>query len=330
MVLVELLYQLAIFSISIVVLSKASQIVVDNSIKMARMTKIGELVLGFILLSVATSLPELAVSFSAITSGDIGISIGNLLGSNVSNLALVIGLPAIMAPIAVSGRTFNKLMTILFLSSIIPLLLLTISELSAAIGVFLIFVFAGFSLYSIKEKITPDLISREPRNVMKKLLQPFRFYKSAFLIAVGILTVILSARFVVYSASEMAGMLNIAQSVIGATIIAIGTSVPELSIMLAGVKKGHYSLVLGNTIGSCLTNITLILGVVLLMSPLAINLSVFSTLLIFVIASTMVTWYFFVSGRRIDRKEGVTLIFIYILFLIFTFGLQITLIEFFS
>lgn len=327
-VVLELVYQLTIFSISIVVLAKASQVVVDNCIKMARMTKIGELVLGFILLSVATSLPELAVSFSAIASGDIGISIGNLLGSNVANLALVIGFPAIMAPIVVRGKTFNKLMTLLFLSSIIPLLLFAVSQLSSVIGIFLVAAFIAFSIYSIKEKITPELMSREPRNVMKKLMQPFKFYKSGFLIAIGILFVILSSRFVVSSASTMASMLNIAQSVIGATIIAIGTSVPELSIMLTGIKKGHYSLVLGNTIGSCLTNITLVLGTVLLLSPLVININIFSTLLIFVIASTMVTWYFFISGRRIDRKEGLTLIFIYIIFLIFTFGLQITLIEF--
>lgn len=323
----ELLYQLVLFTISIIILSKSSQIVVDNSVKMARMTKMGELVLGFLLLSVATSLPELAVSFSAITSGDIGISIGNLLGSNIANLGLVIGLPAIIAPIAVHGKAFHRLLTILFLSSIIPLLLLAVTELSKAVGIFLISAFAVFSFYSIRKKITPKLISREPRDVIKRLLQPFKFYKSLFLIVIGIFGVIVSARFVVSSAAAMAAMLHIAQSILGATIIAVGTSVPELSIMLVGVKRKRYSLVLGNTIGSCLTNITLILGTVLLLSHLTVDLGIFSTLLIFVIASTMITWYFFVSGRKIDRIEGLILIFIYIIFIIFTFGFQITLME---
>lgn len=326
----DLVYQFAIFIISLVVLSKSSQIVVDNSVKMAKMTRLGQLVIGFILLSVTTTLPELAVSFSAITSGNVSISIGNLLGSNITNLCLILGMTAIMAPIVIRERTFNKLMTLLFLASIIPLLLFAITQLSGIIGIFLIGVFIAFSLYSVKEKITPELLFREPRDVVKKFLQPFKFYQSGILIAVGIFGLLLSARFLVSSASNMASMLNIAESVIGATIIAVGTSVPELSIAITGARKKHYPLVVGNIIGACLTNITLVLGIVLLVSPFTINISIFSTLVIFVIASTMITWYFFISGRKIDRLEGVILLFIYIIFLMFMFGLQITLIELFG
>ena len=163
-----LLYQLFIFAISIAILSKSSHIVIKNSLRIARITKLGELVIGFILLSVATSLPELSVSFSAISSGNVGISIGNLLGSNVTNLGLVLAIPAIMAPITIKRGTFRKLPTLLFISSIIPLFFLTMHEMSRYIGMLLIFAFVFFALYSMKRKLSLNLMRKEPKDLLKK------------------------------------------------------------------------------------------------------------------------------------------------------------------
>lgn len=322
----NILYQLLIFAISIVVLAKASHIVIKNSVKLARITKLGELVFGFILLSVATSMPELAVSFSAIASGNVGISIGNLLGSNVANLGLVLAIPAMMAPIAVRRGTFRKLPSLLFFSSIIPLFFLTMHEMSRFVGGALIAVFVLFALYSMKRKLSLKLVHEEPKDLLKKLLMPFQFYKALALLLFGILIVIVSSTFVVSSASGISSSLGIAESVIGATIIAIGTSLPELSVSLTAIKTKHHRMAIGTTIGSCLTNITLILGIVLLLSPAAVNIKIFSTLLFFVIGITMVSWYFFTTGRKLDRMEGTILLFIYILFLISTFGVQLVII----
>ena len=322
----NILYQLLIFIISVIILAKASHIVIKNSVKLARITKLGELVIGFILLSVATSLPELAVSFSAITSGNVGISIGNLLGSNVANLGLVIAIPAMMTPLVIGWGTFRKLPSILFLCSIIPLLFLTMSEMSSIIGGMLILAFIFFAGYSMKKKISLKLVSKEPKNILKKLFMPFEFYKACFLLCIGLLILLISSSFVVSSASNISSIAGVAESVIGATVIAIGTSLPELSVALTAIKTRHHKMAIGNTIGSCLTNITLILGIVLIFSPAAINIQIFSTLLLFVIGITMVAWYFFTTERRLDRTEGMILLFIYIVFLISTFGVQITII----
>ncbi len=322
----NILYQLFIFIISVIIIAKASHIVIKNSVKLARITKLGELVIGFVILSVATSLPELAVSFSAITSGNVGISIGNLLGSNIANLGLVIAIPAIMTPIVIGRGTFRKLPSLLFFCSIIPLLLLTMSEMSSLIGGMLILAFIFFVFYSMKKKISLRIIREEPKDILKKLLMPFEFYKACFLLCIGLLILLISSSFVVSSASNISSMVGIAESVIGATVIAIGTSLPELSVALTAIKTRHHKMAIGNTIGSCLTNITLILGIVLIFSPVAINIRIFSTLLLFVIGITMVAWYFFTTGRKLDRTEGVILLFIYIVFLISTFGVQITII----
>jgi len=319
--------QLIIFMISIVALSKTSHIVIDNSVKLARMTKLGELVIGFILLSVATSIPEFAVSFSALLSGDIGISIGNLLGSNIANLGLILGISAIIVPIAVKRTVFNRLLTILFMSSMIPLLLLTLAEVSRIVGSFLITAFCLFSIYSVKKNITAGIMGREPRSIVKKFLLPFKFYKSIAMLCIGMVGVMISSKFVVSSASAIASLMYIAESVIGATVIAIGTSLPELSVSLSAIKNEHPKIALGNLIGSCLTNLTLVLGLILIFSPFAISMHVFSTLLFFTLSTTIIVWYFFTTDRVLDRREGLFLLFIYIIFLITTFGVELTVLE---
>lgn len=318
-----LVYQLLIFIISIAILAKSSHIVIKNSIYIAKITKLGELVIGFIILSIATTTPELAVSFSAILSKNVGVSIGNLLGSNITNLGLILSIPAIMGPLAIKKGTFEKLPSLLFLSSIIPLFFLMMHEMSRIVGGVLIGVFVIFAFYSTKKKLSLKLVYREPRDLLKKVLMPFQFYKALILLLLGLFVVIVSSNFVVSSASKISSIVGVAESVIGATIIALGTSLPELSVSLTAIKTKHPNLALGNIIGACLTNITLIFGIVLLFSPIVVNIKIFSTLLFFVISITMVSWYFFTTGRRLDRMEGIALLFIYILFLISTFGVQL-------
>lgn len=322
----SMIYQVFVFIISVILLSKSSHIVIKNSVKMAEMTKMGELVIGFLVLSVATSLPELAVSFSAIISGNVGTSIGNILGSNVANLGLVLAIPAIMSPMYIKREEFRKLPLILFFCSIIPLMLLVVDEMSVYTGGLLVLSFGFFAMYSMNRKITFDIRPKMPKNLLKNILMPFSFYKTVGILALGLLGVIISSTFVVSSTSTISTSLGIAESVVGATIIAIGTSLPELSVSLTAIKTKHDKMAIGNTIGSCLTNITLILGVVLLLSPATVNAKIFSTLLFFVIGITMIVWYFLTSEQKLDRREGVILLFIYILFLISTFTVQISII----
>lgn len=325
---IDALYQLLIFCISLVVLSKSSHTVIKNSVKIAKITQVDELVIGFILLSVATTTPELAVSFSAILSKNVGVSIGNLLGSNVTNLGLILSIPAIMSPIIIKKGTFEKLPSILFLSSIIPFTLFVIDELSRLIGILLIAAFVFFAYYSIKKKISLKFPKRRPREALKKVLIPIDLYKSIVFLCGGLLLVILSSNFVVSSASNISTVIGIAESVIGATIIAVGTSLPELSVALTAMKTKHPDLAIGNIIGACLINITLVLGIVLLFSPITINMSIFSTLLFFVVGITMISWYFFTTGRALDRMEGIFLLLVYVIFLISTFGAQMVIWKF--
>lgn len=320
-----LLYQLLVFSLSIFLLAKSSEVVITSCVEIADITNIGKLAIGAVILSVATGLPEMAVSFSAIASGNPEISIGNILGSNITNLGLVLAIPAIMSPIKIEKDTFERLPNILFMSSMIPLLFLTMEEIAPMVGVLLIGAFIYFVMYSFKKKISfkfPD----KKRGLLETLMLPTEFYKACMAMIAGLVVVMLSSTFVVSSSSDISSMIGIEESVIGATIIAIGTSLPELSVSLTAIKSKHNELAIGNAIGSCLINITLILGVISIISTSAIPLKIFSTLLFFVIGITLIAWYFFTTGRTLDRKEGIMLLLVYVLFLMTTFGVQITII----
>jgi len=322
----QLIIELIIFSIAIVVLAKCSHWVINSSIKIAKYTRLSEMVVGFILLSVATSLPELAVSFSAVVTEDVGMSVGNLLGSNIMNICLIIGLAAIIRPMMVSGKALKNLTTILFLSSLIPVLLLNITVASSIIGVILVLTFILFCFYSVKEKIVlENMIFREPTKIFQKIILPFKFYKSIFVLIGGLAGLIISSRFVVDSASSIATLAGIKGAVIGATVIAFGTSLPEFSLFVSALRKGHIGLALGDTIGSCLVNLTLVLGVVLAFSQFAVNMTIFTTLTSFVIGSTILLWFFLGSlGRRkLDRREGLILFLLYVAFIFMAFSIQI-------
>ncbi len=146
--------------------------------------------------------------------------------------------------------------------------------------------------------------------------------KELIIVFGGVAAIIISSRFVVDSSVAISSMLQIDQSVIGATVIALGTSLPELSVSLAAVKKSRIGLALGNILGSCITNLTLILGFVLVLSKLKVNILVFAELVVILIIVNLTLWRFIVD-RRIDFGNGMVLLLLYSIFAISTLGIQV-------
>jgi len=321
----DLFSELIIFIVSIFVLSKASHTVIKSSVKIAKITRLGELTIGFLLLSVATTLPDLAVGFSSILSEDVGIAIGNALGANIAKICLIVGLMGLFNPMRIDERTLTRLTEILSLSSFILIMVFILSPMSTLIGIVLLILFVIFNLYSIRKKITLELKLEETLEFLTNFKLPNTFYKSLFFLIIGSAIVIASSWFVVESTSNMATILGISESIIGATIIAIGTSLPELSTALTAFREGHLKLGLGNVIGSCLTNLTLVLGVILVLAPFKFDMEIFATLTIFAIISNTLLWFFIgsIGRKKLDRREGVILLIVYFIFLITTFSLTI-------
>jgi len=310
----ELIVQSLILFISLVVLAKSSDFAIGNSVKLSRIIKLKEITIGFLILSLATNLPEMSIAGASLISGEIGITVGNLFGSNVANIGLVLAIIAIVKPFKIAGKTFKEFSTLLFYSSIIPLLLLLINigYATKMIGLGLVLLFTYFVYHAARERI------------YLKVEEPKRFdYKTVILLCLSLSGVIVSSKFVVDSASRIADLLGIAETVIGATVISVATTVPELSLCISSARKNHLSLALGNIIGSSLTKITLLFGIVLILSTFAVDISTFSTILMFVLLSNILAWRFFETDRKIEKTEGLLLLLIYGIFLIATLGIQI-------
>lgn len=334
----QLLINVIIIAVSFVVLNWASNLAINNAVKVSTITRLGKTAVGFSMIAFSTSLPELTVAFIAALSGGAALSIGNVLGSNIVNICVIVGLAAFLVYYQCrrKAKRSNKpqvsdcniipsfakseLSSIyfgLFISSIIPVVLIFISTATWIVGLVLIGIFVGY-MYQLSKVRMPSEngeVSEEEKGRLKRYV---------LFTVVGALGVVVSAYFLVESAVSIAQSVGLSQQVIGATIIALGTSLPELTLDLKSMLRGHPGLAFGDIIGSSFINITLILGVTLFVpaligTPISMRMDVFQNLVLFSIITNMVFWYFLSKGQ-IGRKEGAVFLFIYILFIITTIG----------
>jgi cation:H+ antiporter len=317
-----LLANVIILIVALVVLGRASDLTITHSINVASATGLGKTTVGFILVAFSTSLPELFVAiFAVLNPENVGVSIGNVLGSNIVNICLILGVCFLLISLKYPEKSrvlpkmakteLGSLYFGLFIASIVPLALIYIGYASRFIGVILLVIFIYY-MFQLSKARTPT--EQAPSGTEKNKLR-----KYVRLTIFGAIGVVICAYFIVESASYLASSVGIPPVVIGATVVAFGTSVPELSTSVNAVKKGHLELALGNIVGSCFMNITLILGITLVTSPLTINMSAFSNVAIFSLITNLLLWYF-LSNERIGRREGTVLLFLYALFLAISLG----------
>jgi len=307
---------------SLVVLIKASSLTITNSVNLASITGLGKTKVGFFLVAFSTSLPELFVAMFAIMDPQtIGISLGNILGSNIINICFILGLGFLIMATKYpeSAGFFTKMARDevgnlnfgIFIASIVPLLLLYLGNSSQIVGFLLIVLFV-YNMYELaKKRETVEQISDTAEK------HEFRTYIAKSLI--GIIGVVACAYFIIESASFLALSAGVPPVIVGATAVAFGTSVPEIVTSVDSVNKGFIDLTLGNVIGSCFFNITLILGLTLLLAPLNVNISAFSDLILFSLMSNLVLWYI-LQNTQVSKREGIILLSIYSIFVAITFS----------
>ena len=318
-----LLANIIILLVALAALSKASDLTITHSINVASVTGLGKTTVGFILVAFSTSLPELFVAaFAVLNPENVGVSIGNVLGSNIVNICLILGVCFLLISLKYPEKSqvlpkmakeeLGSLYFGLFIASIVPLTLIYIGYASRFIGVILLVIFIYY-MFQLSKARTPteQSLSGTEKNKLR------RYVGLTILGAVG---VVICAYFIVESASFLASSVGIPPVVIGATVVAFGTSVPELSTSIDAVKKGHLELALGNIVGSCFMNITLILGITLITSSVSsIVMSAFSNVAMFSLITNLLLWYF-LSNERIGRREGTVLLFLYALFIAISLG----------
>ncbi len=259
--------------------------------------------------------------FAVTNPENVGVAIGNVLGSNIVNIALILGLCILIVVLAhpktssfileVAKEEMGNLQFGLFIASIIPLALLYIGYASRFIGVILVGIFTLYMIQLARANRTKEV------NASFYSRRGLRNY--VLFALVGATIVIATAFFIVESASTIATSIGIPSVVIGATIIAFGTSIPEFATSISSVRKGHFDLALGNIVGSGFINVTLILGVALIASPLNISIAAFSNLALTSLIVNLFLWYFLGNGRM-SWREGALFLILYVAFLVISFG----------
>jgi len=317
-----LLVNVIILIVSLVILDQASDWTITNSTKVAEITGIGKTTVGFILVAFSTSLPELSVAiFAAISGENVGVAIGNVLGSNIVNICLILGICFLIVVLkcpkytcmypSMAKEEIGSLYFGLFIASVIPLTLLYIGYASQYIGIILltIFVFYLYQLSRVRKIREESSLGAEKQKIGRYTLLTF----------LGAAGVVASSYFIVDSASYIGIGVGVPRVVIGATVVAFGTSIPELATSIDATRKGHLDMALGNIVGSCFINVTCILGVTLVASEFTVNMAVFSDLVMFSLITNLFLWYF-LSSEKISWREGAVLLFLYSIFLAITIG----------
>ncbi|MGM0521001.1 MAG: calcium/sodium antiporter [Pseudomonadota bacterium] len=265
------------------------------------------LLIGMVVVGFGTSAPEMVVSALAATQGNPGLALGNAYGSNITNIALILGITALISPIAVHSQVLRKELPLLALITLLTFWLLWDRMLSFANALVLIVVFAGLIAWSVYQgmKQKTDTMATEVEAELDRQAMPIK--KAVFWLVVGLALLIVSSRMLVWGAVDLATAFGVSDLIIGLTIVAVGTSLPELASSVIAARKGEHDLALGNILGSNLFNTLAVVGIAGLISPMAVAPEVLSRDLAVMTALTLslfVIGYGFRGTGRINRVEG--------------------------
>ena len=276
------------------------------------------LLIGMVVVSFGTSAPEMAVSALAASQGNPGLALGNAYGSNITNIALILGITALLAPIAVHSQVMRKELPILILVTAFAGWQLWDGDLSRmdAIGLMLAFVvLIGWSIYQGLRQ-PDDALAKE----MTEEVHAMPVRKAILWLVVGLLLLIFSSRILVWGAVDLATTFGISDLVIGLTIVAVGTSLPELASSIIAARKGEHDLALGNILGSNLFNTLAVVGIAGLIAPMPVAPEVLTRDFPVMAALTLVLFamcYGFRGPGRVNRFEGSALLLAFVAYTVY-------------
>jgi len=313
-----------ILLIGFIALIKGADIFVKGSSDAAKNLKVPSVIIGLTIVALGTSAPELAVSVSAALQGSNEISVSNVVGSNIFNLLVVLGVCAMIKPLSVENVFVKRDIPISIGAAAIVLLLCLnyrtfrpaasyfadssaiAGNISRFIGLFILLLFLLYIYLLIfeaqKNPEVPDDADFLP------------LWKCVLFIIIGLAMIIIGGQAVVYSAKEIARMAGMTETLIGLTIVAVGTSLPELVTSIVATKKGETGLAIGNVVGSNIFNMLFILGVSGVVHPISVNVASVVDLVVLIFTSLLALMYSRTSNR-LNRIEGCSLVLIYLIYI---------------
>ena len=312
-----LIINLISFLISCIVLIISGTLLVKTLAKIAAFLKLSEFVVGFIIMAFATSIPELFVGITSALTKNPALALGNVIGANIINLTLVIGI-AILLGKGIKIESKKTKTDALYMVGIaaLPMVLMVIGgSLSRIDGIILL---AAFALYARRILQQRKLFKKEVEDSIKRK----DIILTTILFVFSLALLFLSARFVVEYATSLSVDLALPPIIVGLFIISIGTTLPELTFGSRAVLAGHSEMALGNSIGSVIVNSTLVLGIASILCPITANILLFSVGAIFMVMIAFLFATFVESGNKLYIKEGISLILLYIFFVIIEFYIK--------
>jgi cation:H+ antiporter len=290
---------------------------VEGSSSVARHFNIPPLLIGMVIIGFGTSAPEMMVSALAASQGNPGIALGNAYGSNITNIALILGLTALLSPIAIHSQVLRKELPILVAVTALAAWQVYDGHITRIDALVLLIIFAGLMSWAIWQGLqkSSDQLGNEVEQALQIHAMPIG--RAMFWLVIGLLLLIASARMLVWSAVEIARSFGVSDLIIGLTIVAVGTSLPELASSLIAARKGEHDIALGNVIGSNLFNTLAVVGIAGTIRPMDVAPEVFSRDMLVMAALTVSLLVIGYGGFRrgpgcINRFEGGALLVVYV------------------
>lgn len=309
-----------ILIIGFILLIKGADIFVDGAAKIAKKFGIPSIIVGLTIVSLGTSAPELSVSLIASFEGNNGITIGNVLGSNIFNTLMVLGVTAIIMPIVIKKNSVIKDYIINIVVSIVLLVLTfgrvllnkeaALTRISGIILLILCIIYTLYLIKSAKSRKEEDSEEEEDIKILSCIIK----------IILGIIGIIAGGNLVVSSASDIAYSFGLSDKLVGLTIVAVGTSLPELVTTMIASIKGENDIAIGNVLGSNIFNILLILGVSSSINAIPISSSLLIDILFLIVISIILGIFMFKGKKdklKLDKIEGLILVLLYIIYMIY-------------
>ena len=304
--------QIILLVVGFVLLIKGADVFIDGASNLARNFKMSKMFVGLTIVAFGTSAPEFAVSIKSILSGSGEIVLGNVIGSNILNILLILGCSSLVHFLRVKDTTVKKEIPLVLLMTILLAVLINdgmfesniVNQLTRNDGIVILLFFSVFIyyLFSMMRNKTEDDTDDEIWSISK----------SACFTILGIIAIVFGSNLVVDSASNIAKSLGVSERIIGLTIIALGTSLPELVTSVTATKKGEYDIAIGNIVGSNLFNIGIVLGLPIMLFG-SVNIGTFNNLdLIFMVLSALALFIFARNDYKITKREGIIFLLMFV------------------
>jgi cation:H+ antiporter len=307
-----------LFAVGFVLLIKGADWLIEGAADIARKFRIPEIVIGLTVVAFGTSAPELAVNIIASVRGNNGLAIGNIVGSNIANILLILGVAGMTAELAVKNTTvWREIPFSLFAALLLGFLVndkisggAAIDQISRADGLILIAMFVLFLFYTFhlgKNNLTEELPEADGARPM---------WKSVGMLLLGLAGLVLGGQWIVNGAVSLAKLFGYSESFVGFTIVAIGTSLPELATAVVAVRKGNTDLAIGNVIGSNIFNIFWVLGLSATISPMDFNADYNFSILLNIACSAVLFALLFIGKRhKLEKWQGSLLLLGYLAYI---------------